>query len=483
MKNFVPFHRSYGELCGSRLFGEKRISDRYDQLFGRMCSHPSVIPHQLSHNYAEEAAFYRLLANERFRFEDIIRAGGLSTLDSSLDRSVVVVGDSTELNLESRADHYSDEDCGYLSSNSCRGLHVHVNFALDAERGWVLGLCDLLTWNRPKAQKKKGTRQREAIPVTERESHKWLLGVEGSAEVLAQAREVTYVFDRDADTLRLFQHIESKGHHFVIRTKSDRRLAKLPKGQVGPKKVSDALAQSSHRGTHTLFVRGDHARKNAFGHLRKARKQREAELEICYTRIELPKGNGSYYVVDALEKPSSVPKGEVPIHWRLITNHELNSLGDALQMLAYYERRWIIEELFRTIKSKGFQVETVQLRKVSSVRKMVALAVSAGIHILQLNLAKAQSEPIPIETGFRPQEVLCLKFLSQQLEGKTQKLKNPYPPNSLLFAHWVMARLGGWKGYQSKRPAGPITICRGTLKFYNLFQMFELRNQIDVWEP
>ena len=51
-----------------------------------------------------------------------------------------------------------------------------------------------------------------------------------------------------------------------------------------------------------------------------------------------------------------------------------------------------------------------------------------------------------------------LEQLNPKLEGNTKKQKNPYPPSSMAYAAWVVARLGGWSGYASQRPAGPITM-------------------------
>ena len=38
-----------------------------------------------------------------------------------------------------------------------------------------------------------------------------------------------------------------------------------------------------------------------------------------------------------------------------------------------------------------------------------------------------------------------------RMEGKTEKQKNQLPRNQLSWAAWVIARLGGWKGYQSQK--------------------------------
>jgi hypothetical protein len=48
-----------------------------------------------------------------------------------------------------------------------------------------------------------------------------------------------------------------------------------------------------------------------------------------------------------------------------------------------------------------------------------------------------------------------IQELSKTLEGKTVKQQNPYSVESLAYAAWVIARLGGWMGYASERPPGP----------------------------
>ena len=463
-------------------FGDLRIENRYTSLLSRMSGAPGVILRQLSTSHAEEAAYYRLLDNARFGFEDILRNEGLKQLDQISGGHVLAISDTTEINLDRRAAHYFDSSSGYLSDNRSRGMIAHPTIALAADSLCVLGLSDLLLWDRPKSKGKKTRAQRDRLAAEEKESYKWYLGISGSGEVLASADRITYVFDREADILGLFSHLDQQKHDFVIRIKYDRKLEKQAE-KPSPATIREALAQSKNRHEAVLEVRGEETRKRVKRQPIKGRKKRQAQMEICYTQVQFPGSYRPYYVVDACEKPASVPQDESPIHWRLLTSHPVESLEEALTIIGWYKARWIIEELFRIIKSQGFQLETIQLRSVSSVRKMIAITLIAGLQILQLNLAKIHSVPLPIETAFTPKQILLLKALSDQLEGKTEKLKNPYQHQELRFAHWVLARLGGWKGYQSKRPPGPITLLRGATKFTHIFQAYSTFELKDVWEP
>jgi hypothetical protein len=55
---------------------------------------------------------------------------------------------------------------------------------------------------------------------------------------------------------------------------------------------------------------------------------------------------------------------------------------------------------------------------------------------------------------------------------KTQQ--NTYKPKTIKWAYWVMGRLGGWKADNKQRKAGPITLQKGLIKFYEIFEGWKL---------
>ena len=83
------------------------------------------------------------------------------------------------------------------------------------------------------------------------------------------------------------------------------------------------------------------------------------------------------------------------------------------------------------------------------------------MRILQLTLARDGGNDASASDVFDAQEVNILQRILPRLEGKTQKQKNPHQPGSLAQAAWVVARLGGWKGYASEAKPGPITMHHG----------------------
>lgn len=94
------------------------------------------------------------------------------------------------------------------------------------------------------------------------------------------------------------------------------------------------------------------------------RKKRVAKLNVKYTEVKLiqPKNNKNLSllpkifvtVLDISEDKSTVEKNEKALHWRLITTHKINSQKDGENIITWYKKRWNIEQLFRTMKLKGF---------------------------------------------------------------------------------------------------------------------------------
>ncbi|HEX2184661.1 MAG TPA: hypothetical protein VHN78_04045, partial [Chloroflexota bacterium] len=64
--------------------------------------------------------------------------------------------------------------------------------------------------------------------------------------------------------------------------------------------------------------------------------------------------------------------------------------------------------------------------------------------------------------------------------GPTVKQRNPHAPGSLAWAAWIIARLGGWKGYARERPPGPITFLHGLHRFYAMAEGFHLARLVGV---
>jgi hypothetical protein len=143
--------------------------------------------------------------------------------------------------------------------------------------------------------------------------------------------------------------------------------------------------------------------------------------------------------------------------------------------------RWKIELLFATVKSSGLNLEFALVEYGDKLKKLAILVLMAAIQIIQLLQARDGESQQNMLDCFSAQDVELIQKLNPKLEGNTQKQKNPHPIDSLAFATWVIARLGGWKGYKTHRPPGIKTISRGLLCFYQIkaaAQVFDFDNSV-----
>ena len=126
------------------------------------------------------------------------------------------------------------------------------------------------------------------------------------------------------------------------------------------------------------------------------------------------------------------------------------SLEQARRTVDLYRKRWTIEEFFRTLKSAGFDIEEADIGDPQVMIRFVAAAAVATVTIMQLVRARDGTTDEQLVEAFEPDDKAVLEVLSIQLEGATERQKNPHPKGTLAFAAWVIARLGGWTAYYGK---------------------------------
>ena len=187
-------------------------------------------------------------------------------------------------------------------------------------------------------------------------------------------------------------------------------------------------------------------------------------------------------VVDVRESSSTVVGKQKPVHWRLLTTHEVTTPEKARKVIDWYCQRWWVEQLFRSLKTQGLDIETSQLKNFDRLTKLAVLAAAAATKAIQLTKARDGATNQQIDPHFDKREQALLIALNFQLQGNTAKQNNPHPPDSLAFAAWVFARLGGWKGLASQRPPGPITMLNEVKRYQAIKDGWDL-NIKDIYIP
>ncbi|CAL8976792.1 hypothetical protein RHODOP_02262 [Rhodoplanes sp. P11] len=203
------------------------------------------------------------------------------------------------------------------------------------------------------------------------------------------------------------------------------------------------------------------------------RPARSATLTLRFGPVVLRRPRGSHHrhlpesvpltLVEVVEH--GPPAGVVPLHWRLLTTHPVDDAAAAWRIVDWYRRRWTIEQLFRLMKTQGLRLEDSQIETADRLQKLAAVATKAAAVTLALLQARDGTGAEPAGTAFTPHELDVLDALDAAYRGRTALQRNPHPPRSLPWAAWIIARLGGWDGYPSSRPPGPITFRHGLEQF------------------
>lgn len=426
---------------------------------------------QLASNDSEAKAFYRFLQNDHVSEADIIRNMSSNCQSCVTNRPVICIQDSSEINLYSHRNRVrKDSYIGVTNAaESGLGFFIHPSFIIDAETFMPYGFADVKVWNRGHgAAGKDRSHAKNMLPVAEKESYKWIESSAKSKQVLDKAREVIIIQDREGDIYEQFCLIPDNRTHLLIRAKANRILA--DKGRL-----FEHLAQLPVQGCYELHLEGDK---------RKGIRKRTATIEVRYSKVTISRNQYSdrsmpqLVTLYAIEARVSTEGIENPILWRLLTTICVESLGTALLCIEWYTCRWIIEEVFRILKKEGFDIEASELAQGKSIRKLCLMMMETIVKLFIMQIAYSSEEEIPPSCCFSSEQIQCMEMQIPQMAGSTEKLKNPYKPSDLKRYIWVIARLGGWKGYLSERKPAITTFWIGLKKFDDIFKGFELSKNV-----
>jgi hypothetical protein len=398
-----------------------------------------------------EMRIWRFLHNPKVTVREMLETASVRTCLQGHGRHVLAIQDTTSVRVDEKG----------------IGLSVHPLIAVDATCGFVLGLVDAFFLDRRGGVKETRTKRN----FEDKDSRRWLDGAESASRLWeAGAACVTVVEDREGDIYECFaykpDHVEK-----LVRAAQDRLLAdgshlfaaagSWP--EAGRMTVELPATPGRKARTATLGIR--------FGLVEIARPgNRKAQAQIAGSRV-LPK-TVTLRMVDAHE--IDPPQGQEPAHWRLLTTHQVTDLADAQRIIGFYRLRWTIEQLFRTTKTKGFDIEALRQQEDGPLEKLVTATLIAAVRVMQLVSERDGKLNRPLSDAFGPDDQPVLERVSHSLEGKTEKQKNPHPAGTLAFAAWVFARLGGWTGYYGK--PGPIVMLRGITKFHAIKHGWSLRD-------
>lgn len=401
---------------------------------------------QLGGGRAGEMRITRFLHNRKVTVREMLETASARTGSQVRGRHVLAIQDTTSVRVDAKG----------------VGLSAHPLIAADATSGFVLGLLDVFFLDRRGGE--RGARKDRDFE--DKDSRRWLDGAESAGNLRAAgAACVTVVEDREGDIYECFA-FKPAGVEKLVRVAQNRLLS--DDSSLFAK--ADGWEEAGRMTVELPAVPG--------------RKARQAVLSLRFGSVEIRRPKNRKRSAAAKALPPAVTlqmvdareldplPGEAPAHWRLLTTHPVDDVAAARRIVGFYRLRWTIEQLFRTTKTKGFDIEALRQQADGPLEKLVTATLIAAVTVMQLVAERDGTLQRPLGDAFDPDDQPVLEALSHSLEGKTEKQKNPHPNGSLAFAAWVFARLGGWTGYYGK--PGPIVMLRGLTRFHAIKHGWDL---------
>jgi hypothetical protein len=388
-----------------------------------------------------EMRFDRFLKNPRVNPAEMVATARSHLLGRVQGRSVLVIQDTTSLR----------------DDGDKHGLYLHPAIAVDAADGALLGLLDaafLVHDDTPKAHCNKRR-------LYQKESRRWVEVTQQAADLLAAgATGVMMIADREADLYETFA-CRPEDVDVLVRANHNRSL-------MDGSRLYDAFAGQPELGRNVVTLPAAPGR---------AARSATVALRARPISLKRPKRNRAHWaaalpahveltLVEACEVDP--PPGAKQLLWRLLTTRSVETLADAQQIVGFYRQRWMIEQVFRVMKTRGFDIEAVPIRENAPLKNLGCATLIAAIQVQQMLHDRDGQAGRPMTDVFEPADQAIIEKIGRSLERGTDRQRNPHPPGSLAHATWICARLGGWTGYYGK--PGPIVIVRGHVKLMAMLE-------------
>lgn len=358
-------------------------------------------------------------------------------------RLVLAVQDTTALDY---TQHKSKQGLGPIDSTGrTRGLLVHSVLAVSPE-GQPLGLLDVNIWARDPQTPKTACERRRTRKTADKESAKWLRGLQRAQAHVPAHVPLLVVQDREGD---VFAFMAAKRHantHLLVRAAHPRNVrVPHPEGEEAGHLME--MAACAPVVAHTTVQVARQAN----------RPEREATLTLRSTLATiLPPRHQSesgekhapqeLYLIDAREE--CPPEGQTPLHWVLVSSLPVMTADDAVQMLHYYTVRWTIERLHYVLKS-GCVAERLQIDDHHRLLNALAIYYLVAWRILAITYEARTSPEASSSTILRDEE-------AQALAAATNR-----PVGTVAQAVLAIAILGGHEHYKNAPHPGPKRLWAG----------------------
>jgi hypothetical protein len=451
------------QFATAQLRDRRRIA-RLVRLAAQIARDPSSGLPRETETWGDLKAAYRLLDRPEATFEALAAPHWQLTRDQAQRGRSLILDDTTEIDFGSRP---QASGLGPVGRGTGRGFLLHSALVVDPHDEWVVGLAGQVLFHRRPAPKGETAAQKRR---RDRESAVWGQLIEQVGPPPATAQWV-HVMDRGADDFEVFCRAQRMGADWIGRVKSRHRLIRDQDGRERP--LSDVVAAAAVAGGYTLELRA-----------RPGQPARRARLEVSFTPATTPVPRRpaasltalaprpiSQWVVQARE-PNAPPTVKEPIDWVLLTSLPVHDLEAAMEVIGYYEKRWLIEEWHKALKT-GCQVEGRQLHTGRRLEALTGVLSVVAVRLLQMKEV-GRREPRRAAQDLVPARYLELVHRARRGRGR---------PEDWTIRDFFrgLAGLGGFLGRKSDGEPGWITIWRGWDALHWMLRGAQLGSHPHTW--
>jgi len=458
---------------------DKRLNVRLQEVLTALAERPTASIPAACGGHAETAAAYRFFDNAKATFERVLAPHCQRTRERIASQAVVLlIQDTTELDFT--RPEQSMEGAGFLDGSSRRGAFLHPLIAFTTD-GTPLGTCWAKAWTRDEPldeTQQQYDQRRKHRPLEEKESLRWLEGLQEAREVAQAAPQTQCVCigDSESDIYELF--VEPRGERpvqWIVRACQDRALVVPPADSNADfdtettRHLRAAVEQQPVLFMQEICVRG---RRTKFGCKLPQRKQprqsRQTQVEVRAATVVLraPPRSGQAKLPPATVNVVQVrevapPDGDVPVEWLLVTTLPVSTVEEVRAIVGYYTVRFLIEVLFHVLKS-GCRVEERRFEHIARMLPCVAVYLIVAWRTLMLCRLGRSCPDLDCQAMFDPAE-----WKSVWMAVKRRPAPRRPPRLGELIP--LIAQLGGYVNYPNRKdPPGPETVWRGLQRMYDL---------------
>lgn len=438
-----------GAEFGHAALGDIRRTARLVRMAAGVARRPAGRVLDVYRSSAERQGAYDFLANQRVAAPALVAAMRTATVRRAAGCAECIVAvDGSSLKLR---DWKGCKDFGSIGARDkgARGLKVVHAFALKPD-GTPIGLVDQQWWVRSEQTRRADCHRR---PLEKKETRHWVETIRETARAFeGRGTRLWFQLDREGDRFHTIKALIATGQAFTVRsTYAHRRGVQDGRTVV----LRDAARKGKRRSTYEVHVAPQFKRPG-----------RKATMEVRTATVTLTfedAASGARFeqtlnVVDAREM-GPVPRGADRIHWRLLTNHSVDSDEDVAAVISAYTRRWRIEDLHRTWKSGACKVEQMQLRSTAHATKWAIVLAANAARIERIKHLSRSSPDLPATKEFTDAEIEATRLMKRKYKKRTETIPDTTPTLGQMTL-WL-AELGGYTGKSSGGPPGSITIRRG----------------------